>query len=90
MFYRNAPNEQAIINTQEVTTPQKSIVSPPHPATSKSLPQALSVVSLTSWSGEKLGNRNSIARNNFREKKRTELVLMATQRKVSYILKFLH
>lgn len=29
MFYRNAPNEQAIINTQEVTTPQKSTVSPP-------------------------------------------------------------
>ncbi|CAH3017122.1 unnamed protein product, partial [Porites evermanni] len=28
------------------------------------------------------GNRNSIARNNFREKKRTELMLMATQRKV--------
>ena len=29
MFYRNAANEQTIINTQEVTTPQKSTVSPP-------------------------------------------------------------
>ena len=48
MFYRNAADEQTIIDTQEVTTPQKSTLSPPHPATSKSLPQALSVVSLTS------------------------------------------
>ena len=31
MFYRNAANEQTIINTQEVTTPQKSTVSPPIP-----------------------------------------------------------
>lgn len=29
MFYRNAADEQTIINTQEVTTPQKSTVSPP-------------------------------------------------------------
>ena len=32
MFYRNAPNEQTIINTQEATTPQKSTVSPPPPS----------------------------------------------------------
>ena len=32
MFYRNAADEQTIINTQEVTTPQKSTVSPPLPS----------------------------------------------------------
>ena len=32
MFYRNAADEQTIINTQEVTTPQKSTVSPPPPS----------------------------------------------------------
>ena len=29
MFYRNAADKQTIINTQEVTTPQKSTESPP-------------------------------------------------------------
>ena len=32
MFYRNAADEQTVINTQEVTTPQKSTVSPPPPS----------------------------------------------------------
>ena len=32
MFYRNAADEQTIINTQEVTTPQKSTVFPPLPS----------------------------------------------------------
>lgn len=32
MFYRNAADEQTIMNTQEVTTPQKSTVSPPPPS----------------------------------------------------------
>ena len=31
MFYRNAADKQTIINTQKVTTPQKSTVSPPPP-----------------------------------------------------------
>ena len=32
MFYRNAADEQTIINTQEVTTPKKSTVYPPPPS----------------------------------------------------------
>ena len=37
MFYRNAADKQTIINTQKVTTPQKSTVSPPPPPPSRHL-----------------------------------------------------
>ena len=38
MFYRNAADKQTVINTRELTTPQKRTVippPPPHPATSE-------------------------------------------------------